>query len=125
MNKKVGVFFVNIIAAVGVLLTGTAGALLAGSPAYANSSNDQPAEVRPYIFCENPETGAPCGPEGYSLHAQLRMTEKDISETEVENTMWDYSGVAYKQSNGKWRYPGDDIVVIANDKGWVVTVWRT
>ncbi|MFK8906948.1 DUF4258 domain-containing protein [Streptomyces sp. YS-3] len=68
--------------------------------------------------------GGPCIVTGYSYHAQQRMAERRISSDEVENLVYSTCGKARKQSDGTWKYTGRKLIVICNDNGYVVTLWR-
>lgn len=71
-------------------------------------------------------SGAPCRVSYFTLHARLRMAERDISEWEVKNAV-DYScrhnRVTWQWLQGTYRYDGTYVGVAMNGAGGVVTVW--
>lgn len=67
---------------------------------------------------------APCIVTGYSLHAMQEMAADHIGSDQVETVVHNTCSRARKQSNGTWKYTDGKITVIANDNGYIVTVWR-
>lgn len=70
------------------------------------------------------QAGAPCFVSGYSLHAQEQMAARRITSDHVENVVHGTCSRAKRQSNGTWKYTDRKITVVANNNGYVVTVWR-
>jgi hypothetical protein len=84
----------------------------------------QAAPVAPPEPTVHVQAGAKCFVSGYSYHAQQQMAARRITSDHVENVVHSTCSRAKKQSNGTWKYTDRKITVIANDNGYVVTVWR-
>ena len=72
--------------------------------------------------------GAPCSVSFYTLHARLRMAERDISDWEVRNAVsvsCQQGQVQWQWLQGTYRYYATYITVIMNSSGGVVTVYYT
>lgn len=70
------------------------------------------------------QASAPCVVTGYSLHAMDEMAADRIGSDQVENVVHSTCSRARRQSNNTWRYTNGKITVIANNNGYIVTVWR-
>ncbi|WP_226361020.1 DUF4258 domain-containing protein [Pseudonocardia sp. ICBG1142] len=60
---------------------------------------------------------------GYTIHAKLRMSERDIGEKEV-NALVRFGPEGINQGDGTWKIMEADtpFAVVINGSGWVVTV---
>lgn len=71
-----------------------------------------------------PFVTAPCIVTGYSWHAEQEMAADHIGSDYVEHVVYTRCRTARRQSNGTWKYTDGKIAVIANNNGYIVTVWR-
>lgn len=64
---------------------------------------------------------------GFTNHAKLRMSERDIGEGEVRESVAVHCDTGIDQGDGTWRYESTSgflPTVVLNNDGFVVTVWR-
>lgn len=103
-----------------ITLTLTPGAAAAASPAGSPTVllSAAPAVTETTPFAKRPRHVA-----GYTIHAKLRMSERDIGQREVENTVR-HGPEGVLQKNGNWKIIEADMpfAVGINPDGWVVTV---
>jgi hypothetical protein len=66
---------------------------------------------------------APRRVAGFTNHAKLQMSSRDISQGEVRDLVAGYADEAKKQSNGNWKYTDGVLTAVLNSNGWVVTAW--
>lgn len=69
----------------------------------------------------------PCVVNGFTNHAKLRMSERDIGEGEVRESVAVHCDTGIDQGDGTWRYESTSgflPTVVLNNDGFVVTVWR-
>lgn len=73
------------------------------------------------------QAAGPCRVEGYTLHARLRMAERDISKSEVRASVSRFCSSGYRQSDGTWIYRASGTsglpTVVLNSRGYVVTAF--
>lgn len=70
----------------------------------------------------------PCRVTGYSIHARLAMIDRDISKSEVRQTVSQYCSSGYRQANGNWKYRSTSAflptVILSNNGTVVTTYWE-
>lgn len=79
-------------------------------------------------FVQQPEAHAngPCKVTGYTIHAQLQMSKRDISRAEVmASVRVNCHRGKWQEAQGTWLYSGHRRLpdVVLNKKGVVVTVF--
>jgi hypothetical protein len=104
----------------------TAGAVLIlatglGAPQFANAAVVTEAAPASSAI---PMAGASCIVTGYTLHAEEEMAKDRITSDQVETVVHNTCRNARKQSNGRYKYTDGKITVIAEQTGYVITVWR-
>jgi hypothetical protein len=112
---------VRLVAAAAIALAAATGA---AQPAGAVAAPGIHTTGSPASVPAAPRASAPCFVSGYSLHAMDEMSADRIYSNQVENVVLDTCNRARKQQNGNWNYTDGNITVIANDDGYIVTVWR-
>jgi len=68
----------------------------------------------------------PCKVTGYSNHAKLMVSQRDISKAEEVQSVKQYCSAGKKQSNGNWLYKSTDAflpTVVLSSNGTVVTTY--
>lgn len=62
---------------------------------------------------------------GYSLHCSQEMAEDNVTGAEVDWVVENYYlSAAYNEEEETWRYPGPTLIVVLNNNGFCVTVFR-
>lgn len=73
------------------------------------------------------QAAGPCRVDGYTIHARLRMAQRDISKAEVRASVSQNCSSGYRQKDGTWIYRASGVsglpTVVLNDNAWVVTTF--
>lgn len=77
---------------------------------------------------EYAEAAGPCKVTSYSLHARIRLAERDYSKAEIERSVKvNCSKGRWQSSKGTWLYPAQSCsglpTVVLNPQGVVVTFY--
>lgn len=68
---------------------------------------------------------APRFVSGYSFHCSQEMAAEDVTGAEVDWVVQNYYlSATYDEEQATWRYPGPTLIVVLNNNGFCVTVFR-
>ncbi len=85
------------------------------------------ALVLPFSASQEAFAAGPCRVNGYTIHARLQMSTRDISKSEVqESVSTNCAAGKWQPKSGTWLYQSKSgflPTVVLNNSGWVITTY--